>query len=335
MLWGKTSKYHKKVRIMWQIFQKTVKLVLQSLNVYGKLLLKMTEAGPINAPVSVETGYWVDGEKFETLEGFEMDERIKVVLADVNEEQRSALARRLERDGTVQVVGSTGDGGKAIQMVKELRPQAVVTDLILTGVDGLGLLESLNALPQEERPVGIVLTSFVSDRTITAASGAGAAYYMQKPCDVELLSSRISQLTAGRTGKAVRRELTAAREPDLETQVTEIIHEIGIPAHIKGYQYLREAIMRTVEDMDVINAVTKVLYPDVARKFATTPSRVERAIRHAIEVAWDRGDVETLQRFFGYTVSGIKGKPTNSEFIAMIADRLYLQKKEREKTQNK
>ena len=114
---------------------------------------------------------------------------------------------------------------------------------------------------------------------------------------------------------------------DLEAVVTEIIHEIGIPAHIKGYQYLREAIIITINDMDAINAVTKVLYPDVARKFGTTPSRVERAIRHAIEVAWDRGDIEVLQRYFGYTVSGLKGKPTNSEFIAMIADRLYLQRK--------
>ena len=259
-----------------------------------------------------------------------MDERIKVIIADVNDEQRSALGRRLERDGAIVVVGSTGDGGKAMEMVRELRPQAVVTDLILSGIDGLGLLENIGSMPQEDRPVGIVLTSFVSDRTITAASEAGAAYYMQKPCDADLLVSRICKLTAAKAGQGVRRELTS-REPDLETQVTEIIHEIGIPAHIKGYQYLREAIIRTVEDMEVINAVTKVLYPEVAKKFGTTPSRVERAIRHAIEVAWDRGDVETLQRFFGYTVSGIKGKPTNSEFIAMIADRLYLQKKEREK----
>ena len=117
------------------------------------------------------------------------------------------------------------------------------------------------------------------------------------------------------------------REPDLESMVTSIIHEIGVPAHIKGYQYLREAIMLAVEDMEIINAVTKILYPEVAKRFATTPSRVERAIRHAIEVAWDRGDLETLQRFFGYTVNSAKGKPTNSEFIALIADRLVLQKK--------
>ena len=156
---------------------------------------------------------------------------------------------------------------------------------------------------------------------------------MPKPCDLSALLGRIRQLIRGggqQPGAGVDcRALSPERrqEADLEAVVTDIIHEIGVPAHIKGYQYLREAIILTIHDMDMINAVTKVLYPEVARRFGTTPSRVERAIRHAIEVAWDRGDVETLQRFFGYTVSGIKGKPTNSEFIAMIADNLSLKRK--------
>ena len=148
---------------------------------------------------------------------------------------------------------------------------------------------------------------------------------MLKPCDMDALVERMSELR----GSPTVRQLGTSRtgQPNIETMVTNIIHEIGVPAHIKGYQYLREAIMIAVNDMDVINAITKVLYPQVAKTFQTTPSRVERAIRHAIEVAWDRGDLDTLQRFFGYTVSNTKGKPTNSEFIALIADKLQLQLK--------
>lgn len=151
---------------------------------------------------------------------------------------------------------------------------------------------------------------------------------MPKPCDVPALLSRIRQVTSVSRTAATRQGVAMFRsEPNLESVVTDVLHEIGVPAHIKGYQYLREAIIMTINDMDAINSVTKVLYPEVARKFDTTPSRVERAIRHAIEVAWDRGDIETLQKFFGYTVSNVKGKPTNSEFIAMIADCLSLRRK--------
>ena len=161
----------------------------------------------------------------------------------------------------------------------------------------------------------------------------GASYFLSKPCDPDELTARVRQLAQSRHTphlvSAPRAAVPAARsEPSLERVVTEIIHEIGVPAHIKGYQYLREAIILTINDMDAINAVTKILYPEVARKFSTTPSRVERAIRHAIEVAWDRGDIEVLQKFFGYTVSEMKGKPTNSEFIAMIADHLSLKRKQ-------
>lgn len=155
----------------------------------------------------------------------------------------------------------------------------------------------------------------------------GAAYFLQKPCDIVALASRIRSVAGVSKTTSPQSDKVYKYEPSLESVVTEIIHEIGIPAHIKGYQYLREAIILTINDMEIINAVTKALYPAVAKKFGTTPSRVERAIRHAIEVAWDRGDVEVLQKFFGYTVSNIKGKPTNSEFIAMIADRLSLQRR--------
>ena len=164
----------------------------------------------------------------------------------------------------------------------------------------------------------ILVSGFVSDRMLAEASELGAAYFLPKPFETAALLDKMRGLFL----KAPQESL-----PSLKTMVTSVIHEIGVPAHIKGYQYLREAIKITVRDMDVINAVTKVLYPEVAKRFATTPSRVERAIRHAIEVAWDRGDLETLQKYFGYTVSVSKGKPTNSEFIAMIADRLTLEQK--------
>jgi two-component system response regulator (stage 0 sporulation protein A) len=171
----------------------------------------------------------------------------------------------------------------------------------------------------------IVVSSFIGDKAVSDAMSRGVSYYMPKPCDTESLMTRTRMTAEDSSGALEARNADAA----LETMITSIIHEIGVPAHIKGYQYLREAILIAVDDMDVINAVTKVLYPEVARRYSTTPSRVERAIRHAIEVAWDRGDIETLQKFFGYTVSNTKGKPTNSEFIAMIADRLVLQRKSR------
>jgi two-component system response regulator (stage 0 sporulation protein A) len=205
-------------------------------------------------------------------------------------------------------------------------------DLILSGLDGLAVLEKLAALPDGDRPAVIIISGFSSEHTLAEASNLGASYFMQKPCDIPALLARIRTVSgksrpAGiAAGGGIRPPVR--QEQSLESLVTEIIHEIGVPAHIKGYQYLREAIILAINDMDIINAVTKVLYPTVAKKYSTTPSRVERAIRHAIEVAWDRGDLETLQKFFGYTVSNIKGKPTNSEFIAMIADRLSLQRRE-------
>lgn len=174
-------------------------------------------------------------------------------------------------------------------------------------------------------PVALVLSGFMTEYVGNMAISLGVQYFMTKPCDFEHVAERIREIVAiERQSRSVSRR----GEVNVEAMVTSIIHEIGVPAHIKGYQYLREAIMIAVNDMDVINAITKVLYPQVAKTFSTTPSRVERAIRHAIEVAWDRGDLETLQKFFGYTVSNTKGKPTNSEFIALIADKLQLQLKD-------
>ena len=246
-----------------------------------------------------------------------MDIRRTVVLADANEGFRTMLRESIEKNEEFTVVGSSGDGTEILDLIQQNQPDLVVMDVALPGLDGLGVLKRLKD-EGGERPKVILLSAFCSDRVMSEAGELGAYYFLPKPCEMETLLGRM-HAAFGQTPAPV-----AEHRAELKNRVTSIIHEIGVPAHIKGYQYLREAIMITVEDMDVINAVTKVLYPEVAKRFNTTPSRVERAIRHAIEVAWDRGDLETLQKFFGYTVSNAKGKPTNSEFIAMIADRLVL-----------
>jgi two-component system response regulator (stage 0 sporulation protein A) len=264
--------------------------------------------------------------------GDTMENKTRVVIADAGEEYRILLSEILASEGDFEVVGCTGDGMAAYTLVLSEKPDVLLTDLILSGLDGLAVLEKLTSLPEADKPAVIIISGFSSEHTLTEASNLGASYFMQKPCDIPALLTRIRMVSGKARTVSVSSINAGARparqEQSLEGLVTEIIHEIGVPAHIKGYQYLREAIILTINDMDVINAVTKVLYPTVAKKFSTTPSRVERAIRHAIEVAWDRGDLETLQKFFGYTVSNIKGKPTNSEFIAMIADRLSLQRRE-------
>lgn len=260
-----------------------------------------------------------------------MATKISVLLADSGEDFRMLLSDLVEEEGDMEVVGVADNGEQAISLIAELEPDIVVTDLILTKVDGLSVLQYLQ--DHECRTRAIVVSGFYNQQIVTECSELGAVYFLPKPCSPDLLLCRIRQAASPKVLSIQNLQpnaLTAprAQEPNLEAMVTDIIHEIGVPAHIKGYQYLREAIILTINDMEVINAVTKVLYPEVARKFNTTPSRVERAIRHAIEVAWDRGDIEVLQKFFGYTVSNIKGKPTNSEFIAMIADCLSLRQKQ-------
>lgn len=243
----------------------------------------------------------------------------RILLGDAGEDFRLGLANSLGAESDFQVVGQTGDGLELVRLARELEPDAIVMEMILTGMDGLEVLDELAKL--ERRPKVLILSSYIRGNIADSAAAKGADYYMTKPGRVSAVCERIRQLTAAGDMEPDRDN----KGVNLETKVTAIIHEVGVPAHIKGYQYLREAILIAVNDMDVINAVTKVLYPEVAKRFGTTASRVERAIRHAIEVAWDRGDLETLQKYFGYTVSNAKGKPTNSEFIAMIADRLQLQ----------
>ena len=253
-----------------------------------------------------------------------METKTRIIIADTNEDYRSLMSDILSGEEDMELVGCVADGVNALALAAEEKPDVLLTDLILAKLDGLEVLRRLPEASPET--AAFVVTGFYNDKIISECAGLGAAYFVTKPCDSSALLERIRFLRAPRG--PISQQPVRQNDAEMEARVTEIIHEIGVPAHIKGYQYLREAIILTINDMDIINAVTKVLYPEVAKKFNTTPSRVERAIRHAIEVAWDRGDIEVLQRFFGYTVSNIKGKPTNSEFIAMIADHLSLKQKQ-------
>ncbi len=239
-----------------------------------------------------------------------------VLLADASPEFRSMLREEMEKSGDFRVTACAGNGLDALESFSAQKPDIVVMDAVLSGKDGISVLRDMR---EKSRSVKVIMySSFCNDAILTDAANLGASYFLSKPFDPETLLDRMRSAFRA----------SAPSMPDhnaqLRSVVTSIIHEIGVPAHIKGYQYLREAILMAVENMDVINAVTKALYPAVAARYATTASRVERAIRHAIEVAWDRGDLETLQKYFGYTVSNAKGKPTNSEFIALIADRVLL-----------
>ena len=258
-----------------------------------------------------------------------MEHATTVLIADSAEDFCSGLTAALQRSEGFQVVGTAGDGEQAIRMIGERKPDVLVLDLMLSKQDGISVLKAISGM--DRKPVTLATSAFLTEYVSSAAASLGVRYLMLKPCDMTALVERLEEIRGGESLRypAPRR----ADKTSIETMVTGIIHEIGVPAHIKGYQYLREAIIIAVNDMDVINAITKVLYPQVAKTFGTTPSRVERAIRHAIEVAWDRGDLDTLQRFFGYTVSNTKGKPTNSEFIALIADKLQLQLKSAEAAQ--
>ena len=250
-----------------------------------------------------------------------METMTRVLIADVDDDFRHLFAEILNHEKRTECVGDTDNGAEALRLAEELKPDLLVLDLALPELDGIEILRRLPEVCPTTKAV--VVSAMYRGEIVGQCSALGADYFVPKPCDIDVLLERVRMI-----GEAKSAEIFTPQDVNLEALVTDMIHEIGVPAHIKGYQYLREAIMLAVNDMDIINAVTKVLYPTVAKKFDTTPSRVERAIRHAIEVAWDRGDIEVLQRFFGYTVSNIKGKPTNSEFIAMLADSLTLRLKQ-------
>ncbi len=249
-------------------------------------------------------------------------EKARVLVADSNSEFRNQCVQSLRRQD-IEVVAEAADGQEAFSKIVRLKPNIVISDLYLGKIDGVGLIRTAKKQLPDCFPSFIMLASFNSQNLFEECCEAGAAYCMLKPLDFNALGDRIKRL-AEKGRKRGSASIPTRDESDLEAQVTKIIHQIGVPAHIKGYQYLRTAIIMAIGNAEVINSVTKVLYPSVAKQYGTTSSRVERAIRHAIEVAWDRGDLDVLNSFFGYTVQNSRGKPTNSEFIAMIADNLRL-----------
>ena len=260
---------------------------------------------------------------------------VNVAIADDNERILDMLGEIIEQDHDLNLIGKANNGEDMYHLIKEKEPDVVLLDLIMPKLDGLSVMEKINADDQiTKRPEFIIVTAVGQERITEDAFRKGASYYVMKPFKNEVLLHHIKDTVKGKHAPVTAKTETVMEsremtEEDLEAKVTDMIHEIGIPAHIKGYHYLRDAIIMAVEDMDVLNAVTKVLYPTVAKKHKTTSSRVERAIRHAIEVAWSRGKLDTLDELFGYTVSNGKGKPTNSEFIALIADTIRLENKNR------
>ncbi|MDQ2086634.1 sporulation transcription factor Spo0A [Herbivorax sp. ANBcel31] len=260
--------------------------------------------------------------------------KIQVVIADDNREFGDILHEYLSNQVDIEVAGVARDGVEACDLITTNLPDIAILDIIMPHLDGLGVLERINSMDISKRPLFIVLSAVGQDKITQRALALGAEYYVVKPFDMDVLVSRIRQLKnvaqsnvikSGYQGEDLAHN--APKPMNIEAEVTNIMHEIGVPAHIKGYQYLRDAIMMVVEDLEVINSITKQLYPSIAKEYNTTPSRVERAIRHAIEVAWSRGQVDTIDSLFGYTINIGKGKPTNSEFIAMVADKLRLEMK--------
>ena len=258
-----------------------------------------------------------------------MDTTKKILIADESADQRRALRETLAKAGYRNVEEAT-NGEDALIKIDRTLPDVVIVDLWLSRIDGIGVIRNAKGLSAKMKKAPIfILVSLISNQNIfVEATEAGADYCFLKPYDCRALIEKIETIERQRlAGEEERTAEVSNGNHEIETQVTKIIHQIGIPAHIKGYQYLRTAIMMTISDNEIINSVTKVLYPSVAKKYQTTTSRVERAIRHAIEVAWDRGDIDTLNSYFGYTIQNSRGKPTNSEFIAMIADNLRLKYK--------
>ena len=260
--------------------------------------------------------------------------KIRVAIAEDNELMLGLLEDIVTNDKELDVIGTARNGEDIYKIIKEDAPDVVLLDIVMPKLDGLGVLDKVNQdRGIKKLPTFIMVSAIGQDRVTEDAFNLGADYYIMKPFNESLIINRIKR--AKKESEEKKQEIMPVfslktdkkaekTEEDLETDVTEMIHEVGVPAHIKGYQYLRDAIVMSVKDMDMLNSITKVLYPTIAKKYQTTPSRVERAIRHAIEVAWSRGRMDTLDDMFGYTINRGKGKPTNSEFIALITDRIRL-----------
>jgi len=272
---------------------------------------------------------------FETREEVQL-QRIGVFLADDNREFTGLLSEYIKEQEDMELVGTAYNGEEVVRKLQELErvPDVMILDIIMPHLDGLGVLEKLREMDLSPMPKIIMLTAFGQETITQRAVQLGASYYILKPFDIEVLANRIRQLAGtapvapALSGSAARANIIPMNKvKNLDANITTIIHEIGVPAHIKGYQYLREAITMVYNNIEILGAITKTLYPAIAEKFRTTPSRVERAIRHAIEVAWTRGNIESISHLFGYTINVAKSKPTNSEFIAMVADKLRIEHK--------
>ena len=263
--------------------------------------------------------------------------KLNVAIADDNEKIVDLLGSIIAKDKDLELVGRANNGEEIYDIIKDKEPDVVLLDIIMPKMDGLTVMEKISHdTSVHKMPSFIVISAVGQDRITENAFGLGADYYILKPFDNNMVLNRIKNIrntTERKTGELRKikqyENKESYRERNLEADVTNIIHEIGVAAHIKGYQYLRDAIIYSVNDLEMLNSITKILYPTIAKKHQTTPSRVERAIRHAIEVAWSRGKMDTIDELFGYTVSNGKGKPTNSEFIALIADKIRLEYKNR------
>ncbi|WP_079708549.1 sporulation transcription factor Spo0A [Paraliobacillus ryukyuensis] len=259
-----------------------------------------------------------------------MVEKIKVCLVDDNRELVELMEDYFETESDIEVVGTAYNGKESLEIIEEKEPDVIILDIIMPHMDGLAVLGKIKQMELKKKPNVIMLTAFGQEEVTKNAVNLGASYFILKPFDLDNLADQIRQVYGMPVSdsRPLKQKSTKENEKfDLETSITHIIHEIGVPAHIKGYMYLREAITMVYNDIELLGSITKVLYPDIAKKFNTTASRVERAIRHAIEVAWSRGNIESISSLFGYTVNVSKAKPTNSEFIAMVADRLRLEHK--------
>ncbi len=259
--------------------------------------------------------------------GIPLEKKLRVLLADNSAEFGHPCSNLLKTYG-MEVVTLEKDGSKILGEVKRFKPDVLIMDVFMPKLDAIGVLTQLKTLDNKHKPVCMVLSKSDNRMLESELLKTGADYYFLRPIELEVIAQRIFQFTgreqvAGRT----KEQGSLVTDTEIELMVTEMIHQLGVPAHIKGYHYLRTAILLSVKDPSYVGAITKLLYPTVAKIHTTTSSRVERAIRHAIEVAWDRGDLDTLNGCFGYTIHSTRGKPTNSEFIALIADKLRLRLK--------
>jgi two-component system response regulator (stage 0 sporulation protein A) len=264
-------------------------------------------------------------------------QKIEVLLADDNREFTNLLSEFIDEQLDMKVAGTAYNGNEVLRFLEQTNkvPDVLILDIIMPHLDGLGVLERLREMKLEPQPKIIMLTAFGQENITQKDVQLGASYYILKPFDMEVLTNRIRQLVSNHSSGAVSSSVSSFKTnvvqlpkgKNLDANITSIIHEIGVPAHIKGYQYLREAITMVYNNIEILGAITKTLYPAIAEKYKTTPSRVERAIRHAIEVAWTRGNIDSISHLFGYTINISKSKPTNSEFIAMVADKLRIEHK--------